>query len=423
MPSNESSSAPLGGHNSNLRAGPEPKQDGPIGQTGRKIDSVPQSSTSSTDPKNTNSGKKLSMRTRLGASASGLMSGVLGSSSANGFPSESTASGIHGSKAQSSSSSSGPSDSSTAAQNFKTGSSSLGQGRSYGSAQPQSFRLSPMSTRSLEKRAQYEFDDFMMSRDDPLAAIDDRDVTRHGQQSSPNELGQLLGTPSHSSTTSGHGSYRELGPGASAQHQEDGAAVVALLSDPGFSTDDPTTYPEMYNQEMAEADPLVSRLSPQELAILNRIKAQLPQPPVHRIPAPTNPLNLLPNFDDVSSKANGHSHTWATTSLNAEESYLYLTPDKSAWTEGSTSTEHSSEGTKAHLKQWLDVLTSYQDEVWGDVLPLIRDAKEEVQQAISNNEEVLQEGPAVRRLAMVFAHLDASPPSIKPLPGSYIIKD
>lgn len=342
---------------------------------------------------------KPSMATRLGDSASGLMSDVLGTSSANGLLSRFAAGTTDGSKSQSSSSTSGPSESSTAVQNFKSGP-NAGVASSEAAIPRESFRSSPTVTQRTEKGAQYEFDEFLFNGDGPLVAEHGTKEIYNGRLNSHTEHDQMPVMVTQSAT--------------SLPLNGDGAAVVALLSEPDFSADDPSAYQDMYDQEVAVTDPLISRLTSQQLDLLTKIKAQLPQPPIHRAPAPTNPLNLLPSFDQLSSDTNGQSGWNATTTLHAGESYTYLTSDSTnTWSHGEVSNRQFRDGTEAHLLQWLDVLNRYQDEVWGDILPLVQDARKEIEQAKNRNDNEVHEGPAVRRLGMVFAHLQTSAASIK----------
>ena len=62
------------------------------------------------------------------------------------------------------------------------------------------------------------------------------------------------------------------------------------------------------------------------------------------------------------------------------------------------------------LKPWLDILDRYQDDVWGDVLPLVQEAREELQEAEDKTPglSIPGEGPAVQRLKMVLQHMSYS---------------
>lgn len=62
------------------------------------------------------------------------------------------------------------------------------------------------------------------------------------------------------------------------------------------------------------------------------------------------------------------------------------------------------EAHNAELRPWLEILNSYQDEVWGDMLPLVRQAREELAMT-GDSKNGLDDKPAVRRLRMLLSHL------------------
>ena len=58
------------------------------------------------------------------------------------------------------------------------------------------------------------------------------------------------------------------------------------------------------------------------------------------------------------------------------------------------------------IGQWQDVLTRYQDEVWGDLDSLVKEARQEVEQlAQAQKDEPSPETPALRRLRAILGHL------------------
>ena len=119
----------------------------------------------------------------------------------------------------------------------------------------------------------------------------------------------------------------------------DGAAVVALLSDPGFSIDE-----EPIESETFDIDE-------------NHGTRHLPSRQDLRMREAGNRLELIPDFavDD--------------------------------------------------LDPWNDILGRYHDEVWGDMLPLVQEAREEIKVARASDEGAKLDRPAIRRLGMVLSHL------------------
>lgn len=380
------------------------------GKAPERVDHLQDTSTHSGQFGSTGSRKGPSITDRIGASVSALASDAFGSSSAYGLSSGLAASMIDGGKGQSSSSSSGPSESSTSAQNFRNGP-VPGLGHNHVPPRAESFRSGPNSSWTSGKQAQQDFDEFTINQGDPLLATTNR-IEVNGSQPGPrSNYGEVPGSTAYTDfTPSQIGSTGKKSETPSG-HAEDGAAVVSLLSDPNFCLDDPAFDFPVEDLGMAPAHPYIAVPGPDETAALNRIKAQLPQPPVHRVPSPTNPLNLIPDFNGASVNANTYPQAKATTTPNAEENYMYMTSSEfNLSSEGLASVKEMNANQEADLGQWLDVLTRYQDEVWGDMLLLVKEARSEVEQAIVDGRVDSQGGPAVRRLAMIFGHLNSSSP-------------
>ncbi|MCJ1246271.1 hypothetical protein MMC30_003477 [Trapelia coarctata] len=164
----------------------------------------------------------------------------------------------------------------------------------------------------------------------------------------------------------------------------DGAAVVRLLSDPDFSIEE---LPDTVSWPIREQTNIWD-IDEQTEEVLARLKADMPPAPVHRIQSPNNPLNLLPNFNNQSRVPDKESPG---------------APGK-AQTSGYTS-QTTSPGKQTDLEPWLGVLASYQDEVWGGLLPLVKEAREEVRTAMEEGNTALKDCPAVRRLGMILGHI------------------
>lgn len=146
----------------------------------------------------------------------------------------------------------------------------------------------------------------------------------------------------------------------------DGAAVVALLSEPGFSADD----------EPAEFPGVAGNQGKLEYLDLQNARSQKSAEP--GIDLAVHELGLIPNF----ALSNYGPKGIADGMPRAEEQACIV-----------------------DLKPWLEILDSYQDEVWGDLLPLVQQAREELSTA-NDKEGTLDDKPAVRRLRMLLGHLD-----------------
>ena len=152
-----------------------------------------------------------------------------------------------------------------------------------------------------------------------------------------------------------------------APSSNDGAAVVALLSDPAFNIDEEPTNAWAVPKTDKGKSKLGSQLVKQQLC-----NSAGP-------PAPVNPLDLIPDFD-----ASWNSVAYA-----------------SKFYDGNC----SSDPAFGDIQPWTDMLNRYHDEVWGDMLPLVKEAREELKSANSSSEGAFHDRPALRRLGMLLKHL------------------
>ena len=144
----------------------------------------------------------------------------------------------------------------------------------------------------------------------------------------------------------------------SEQEYHDGDEVLAILSDP---LHDPFETP------LADDVNYDWGLSAEQISQLRAMtKDLLPPPNSHMVPSADNHLNLIPKFEDDNGQA---------------------IPTKEAWGE-----------------QWEGVLTRYTDEVWGDLLPIVKDARREIQD-IRNDPSSVEQPKSLRRLVAILGHL------------------
>ncbi len=141
------------------------------------------------------------------------------------------------------------------------------------------------------------------------------------------------------------------------QESRDGAEVSAMLS--GDSREQFEAPENDIPQESYDWG-----LTPEATARLREItKDLLPPPPQHPGVSSQSKLNLVPKIDDVLLETNGVG-----------------------WKE-----------------QWEDVLTRYADEVWGGLLPLVKQAKMEIEETKDNMPPA--NSSAIRRLQAILGHL------------------
>lgn len=176
------------------------------------------------------------------------------------------------------------------------------------------------------------------------------------------------------------------------QGYDDGAAVVTLLSGAGFSADDtPAAVWDPVREEPIALSSVSQENREDESRELRHVDLHL-----FSGQSSTNVRSLVPDWMHDRGSNLESTSILATTMARADESHICLSSD--------------TESIKAQTKPWLKFLTSYQDEVWGDHLPLIREARKELQDLRNGNREATKEGqPALRRLQMVLGHLGIRP--------------
>lgn len=158
------------------------------------------------------------------------------------------------------------------------------------------------------------------------------------------------------------------------QETRDGEDVLAMLSEPS----DAHSSFEAPQEEQEDYD---WGLSPEQLTQLRAItKELLPAPERNATMSPNHPLNLVPTFEENDITP-------------VDESYMY-------------SGAHGDAATSRELwrEQWEGVLTRYADEVWGGLLPLVKEARKEVEE-IRNDSAVAAQPTALRRLGAILDHL------------------
>ena len=173
------------------------------------------------------------------------------------------------------------------------------------------------------------------------------------------------------------------------QGHDDGAAVVALLSSASFSADDESaaSWNLLYDESVAVSSMLQGN---REYVACESHDLDLEGQSFK------NTRSLVPDWMLDRGSSSESPSILAATMLHTDESYMCSTRDM--------------ESLVAQTEPWLKFLTSYQDEVWGDHLPLIREARKELQDLRNGEHEATTRGqPALRRLEMILGHLDIRP--------------
>jgi hypothetical protein len=164
----------------------------------------------------------------------------------------------------------------------------------------------------------------------------------------------------------------------------DGAEVVELLSDPCF-----VAMTDVYDTADPSADDVSDLFalnldSEAERTATSKIRSALPSAPQHRPVAANNPMNLIPSLDAQS------------------QSLLASTPEREAW-----------------FAEWSGVLNGYTDEVWGDLLPVVREAQKDMEEVKAGAKDV--DMKALQRLRMIVGHIQMEQQSTQT--GSDLIQE
>ncbi|KAK8168641.1 hypothetical protein BKA80DRAFT_267473 [Phyllosticta citrichinensis] len=126
--------------------------------------------------------------------------------------------------------------------------------------------------------------------------------------------------------------------------------------------------------------------TPQEQEIVQKIKSSLPTPPQHRSLSQDHPLNLRPEFAADAHTEHALRELVDVLQSEQERAILNDTPVQ-----------------KEFLADWEDVLTSYADQVWGDMLPIVKEARSQLQEVKSGMNRL--DNKAVARLRMILGHV------------------
>ncbi|KAL1651374.1 hypothetical protein SLS58_000714 [Diplodia intermedia] len=307
-----------------------------------------------------NTGKEPSMSSRIAASASGLAKDMLGSGSADEAQSAFASGSGLSRKLQNGTGAAGASAWAQTLPSRQNGSSSC---VSNGSGEPfrsqEGFRTTSTESNVFED---WTIDEFLAT--DPPATL---------SESNGGFLKDGLNLTPGQSASSGPTGF------------DDGAEVRLLLSDPAFSADE--------SADMQMADPTAETVndlfgqnfSPEEREIAEKMKSSLPPPPQHNGVSPHNPLNLRPEFANPQleeeirdlSRTLGPGEEGVMTFSNAQRHH---------W-----------------LAEWDDVLNGYTDEVWGEMLPVVKAARSQLEEVKTGTERL--DSKAVARLRMILGHV------------------
>lgn len=167
--------------------------------------------------------------------------------------------------------------------------------------------------------------------------------------------------------------------------QSDGLEVQLLLSDPYFNamTDTPEPVPDLTPSDVS--DLFGSIYTAEEEDAAKQLKKDLPPAPIFQPIAADNSRNLVANLEAMLEPS---EYTGYDTS-HAFQGPIHF---------------HSQEQQKQWYHQWSGVLNQYTDEVWGDMLPLVREEQKHAEAIIDGKEDLGSR--SVQRLNMILGHVE-----------------
>lgn len=176
---------------------------------------------------------------------------------------------------------------------------------------------------------------------------------------------------------------------AQASH-DDGAEVRALLADPNFSADMDTGLEDFNETPQQTVDDLFPQnFSAEEQHAISQLRNSLPQPPVHRQMPESHPLSLIPRSDQENHAI--------------EQNIQGILDGTFTDQQVSTGSATNVEGDE-WLSNWIGVLNSYTDEVWGDMLPVVQETRAHLEEVKAGSTAI--DNKAVARLKMIIGHLE-----------------
>lgn len=314
----------------------------------------------------------------VASSATGLAKSALGAPTGNELSNASSSAVLGAGKAPSSSSVAGTSAWATSSRPTAGSSSIYGQAQS---TQPQGLR-NHQDQHALAAEAEFSsFLDGVPVMESALPSSETSEaVLQSGQQTPGSYAGTGTDYPHPASipvqrtppaTASGYRTVEEA-------QAHDGADVLAILGT--FNREEK----DYFEPQTIEAEIEEWRLTPEQVALAKKLASEL------HVPSVDNPSALVPK-----AFQNGEREEYLPEEY-AQDSHSYLGEVLPA-----------AEAKGRWIWQWEAVLNRYQDEVWGGMLPLVKEAKQEIQEAKAEGTEDRQP-KALRRLGMVLDHIGKS---------------
>ncbi|KAL4969388.1 uncharacterized protein BDV14DRAFT_165842 [Aspergillus stella-maris] len=172
----------------------------------------------------------------------------------------------------------------------------------------------------------------------------------------------------------------------------DGSGVVSILTDQTFDPEFPpgANEPEEYLE--TNLSQLSPHLTPNEIQMIESFRRQLPPAPQSTRSEQNSKhpqLNSLSLVPDIGSFLDN----------------FHATPAADPSTAHATSLRDEVLTSLPGAAEWISAEEKYHDEVWGYLQPTLEAAAREIEEKKDSPSASVEDGPAVRRLKMVFRHM------------------
>lgn len=180
---------------------------------------------------------------------------------------------------------------------------------------------------------------------------------------------------------------------------DDGAEVRNLLSETTKDSVFDDNLDDLSTAEHSNIGVNSPAYSELEREIVTAMKSDLPPPPTHKDVPKNHPLNLRPLSDAEKESLPQDIQNYLEVRSAAMESLARIPTgeERDDW-----------------LADWEDVLSDYSNQVWGDMLPIVKAAKSELEEV--RNGAVSLDPKTIARLKMILGHINQNGPLPTPDP-------
>ncbi|RDL38436.1 uncharacterized protein BP5553_02776 [Venustampulla echinocandica] len=205
--------------------------------------------------------------------------------------------------------------------------------------------------------------------EEKITGLGGDDALKPNWDENHNALVDAWSRSQHPPLTSNLQNNHDVGTTVQEQQLRDGEEVLAILSAPDFLMEEQFSLPSLEDES-----PPNWGLSHEQISQIRTLMNEIfpPEPSQQHVEiSADHPLNLAPALE--------------MSGLETQDEALQA---REHWRE-----------------QWEGVLTRYTDEVWGELLPLVKEARKEVEEMRDEQKPMDETPKALRRLGAILGHL------------------